>query len=85
MKDDKPQTLGAVVFFERNDEGTFDTTGRTQVMPYSHALDVYANTPNPASQIVGGNTEEEVEMEVTLMIYNMMHPKYVEEYVDPYL
>lgn len=77
--------LGAVVFFSRNEQGTFTSIGHTQVMPHFDALNVYANTPNPASQMVEGNTVEEVEKGVQSIINQMACPKYVEEYVDPYL
>lgn len=85
MQNDKPKALGIVIFFERNEEGTFTKTGQTQPMRYLNALDVYANTPNPASQLVGGDTPEEVTAEATLMVENMKNQEYVEIYVDPYL
>ena len=81
----KPQELGVVIFFERNEKGTFNTVGQTQPMKYFYALDVYANTPNPASQIVGGDTVEEVNTAVSDMIKKMLDPEYVKEYVDDYL
>ena len=77
--------LGIVVFFERNDNDVFDCVGQTQPMRFFTALEVYANTPNPASQLVDGNTVEEVTAEANKIIEQMKDPKYVQEYVDPYL
>jgi hypothetical protein len=85
MSNTKPQALGVVIFFRRNENGTFDRIGQTPPMKYFTALEVYANTPNPASQLVGGDTDEEVNREADIMIENMKKPEYVEEYVDPYL
>lgn len=85
MKGEKSHALGAVVFFRRTGDGTYKDMGRTQPMRYFDALNVYANTPNPASQLVGGDTPEEVEKEVETIIKQMACKKYVEEYVDPYL
>ena len=81
----KAKALGIVIFFERNEEGTFDKTGQTPPMSYFIALQVYANTPNPASQLVGGDTAEEVIEEADMMVKNMHDLDYVQEYVDPYL
>lgn len=77
--------LGIVIFFERNKNGTFDPAGKTQPLSSFTALQIYANTPNPASQLVYGETPEEAEEEARKMIENMKKPEYVEEYVDPYL
>ena len=81
----KKPVFGAVVFFERNESGAFDKIGRTYVMGHFDALNVYANTPNPASQLVDGDTPDEVEKGVENIIKMMACPKYAEEYVDPYL
>ena len=54
-------------------------------MKFLTALDVYANTPNPASQLVEGDTIDEVTSEATAMINKMKDHEYVEKYVYPYL
>ena len=77
--------LGAVVFFVENKEGVYDKIGRTSVMLYRDALDTYANTPNPASQLVGGYTPKEVEKKMDDIIKMMKCRKYVEEYVNPFI
>jgi len=79
------KSLGIVVFFGKNDEGTFNRIGQTQVMPYFNALNVYANTPNPASQLVSGDKEEDVVNEAEEIVKKMRNKDYVEEYIDPYL
>lgn len=81
----KAKALGIVIFFERNAEGTFDRTGQTPPMGYFGALQVYANTPNPASQLVGGDTAGEVIEQADIMVKKMHNLDYVQEYVDPYL
>lgn len=46
-------TKGIVVFYVTEYPGnTIKEIGRTEQMPFFQALDVYAETPNPASQIV---------------------------------
>ena len=84
MANNKPQSLGVVIFFERDGE-VYKRIGQTPPLRYPVALDVYANTPNPASQLVGGETAEEINVEVTKMVENMSNKEYVEEYVDPYI
>lgn len=81
----KSKTFGVVIFFNRNKEGTFDRVGQTTPMKYFSALQVYANTPNPASQLVGGDTKEEAMEHASEMVKKMHNLDYVQEYVDPYL
>jgi hypothetical protein len=50
---DKEPKYGIVVFFEPDyNTGTIKEIGRTDILHASHALHVYAETPNPASQII---------------------------------
>lgn len=84
METESPK-LGRVLFFERNSLGTFDCIGTSSVLPFGVALDVYANTPNPASQLVEGSDVQEIISESNKMVNNMKDLDYVEEHVDPYL
>ena len=43
----------------------------------SDALDAYANTPNPESQLAMGNSKEAFEKELTLLHYRLNDPKWV--------
>ena len=43
-----------------------------------NALDAYANTPNPESQLATGNTMEELEANLIILHKNMLDPKWVE-------
>ena len=85
MADYKAKPFGVVIFFERNKDGAFDSVGQTLPLRYIDALDVYANTPNPASQLVGGDTKEEAMEQAREMVKKMHNLDYVQEYVDPYL
>ena len=85
MADYKAKPFGVVIFFERNNDGTFDSVGQTLPLRYMDALNVYANTPNPASQLVGGDTKEEAIEQAKEMVKKMHNLDYVQEYVDPYL
>ena len=76
--------LGRVVFFAPVGK-IYRCIGFSKVLPYFQALNVYANTPNPASQLVGGDTEEEVTKASRDMIEKMADADYVEEYVEPYI
>lgn len=61
--------FGIVVFYKINREDqTLIETGRTSKLSFSQAIDIYSETPNPASQIIEFTTEEEqakVEAELT--------------------
>lgn len=85
MSKEKPSKLGMVLFFLRDDKGTFKNVGRTEILPFKTALDVYANVPNPASQLIEGDDHETITTKADEMVKNMKDKAYVEEYVDPYL
>lgn len=82
---EKAKEFGIVVFFKENEEGVYDCIGQTIPLKFLTALDVYANTPNPASQLVEGDTIDEVTSEATAMVNKMKDHEYVEKYVYPYL
>ena len=49
------------------------------------ALNAYANTPNPASQLVDGATPEELLNEMATMLNNFSDEKWLETELYPYL
>lgn len=49
------------------------------------ALDYYANTPCPASQLIDAETIEDLVKQRNEMLINMNTPEYLEEHVYPYL
>ena len=49
------------------------------------ALEAYANTPNPASQLVDGETPEELEQAILEMAEHYKDEKWLEENLYPYL
>lgn len=49
------------------------------------ALDFYANTPNPASQLIDATSEEELESKMNDMIHNFQNENWLEENLYPYL
>lgn len=72
--------LGAVVFYEPNYYNkTIKEIGRTNIVSYMAALDCYCETPNPASQMVKGNTTEEVEQELKNLEERIKDPKFLED------
>ena len=82
---ERRNALGAVVFFEKRPDGTYQKTAATRPLRYFDALTIYAETPNPASQLVGGNTEEEVFAAIKDITKKMANIDWVEEYLTPYL
>lgn len=48
-------------------------------------LEAYANTPNPASQIVDGKNPEELARNMEEMLVNYSDEKWLEENLYPYL
>ena len=51
----------------------------------TQALNAYANTPNPASQLVDGNSPEELADKMVEMIDNYNNPAWLETELYPYL
>lgn len=49
------------------------------------ALDFYANTPCPASQLIDANSEEELVEEMNTMIKNYQDENWLENNLYPYL
>ena len=49
------------------------------------ALNYYANTPCPASQLIDAETIEDLVKQRNEMLINMNTPEYLEEHVYPYL
>ena len=76
-----------VLFYEEDDEScsTFHLTGSSVITSYGRALDLYANTPNPASQLIEGNTIKEVLTKTHENINNMANPEWVAKNITPYI
>lgn len=56
----KNDTIGLVIFYKPNyGNKTITEIGRTPELPFSKAIDIYSETPNPASQLLQWTTEEE--------------------------
>ncbi len=65
LNDNKPVNFGCVVFYKPNYETkTILEIGRTTIMPYGVALNCYCETPNPASQLVKGESIADVQIEL---------------------
>ena len=60
-------------------------TGNKFYTDGTSALNAYANTPNPASQIVDGKTPEELARNMEEMLVNYSDEKWLEENLYPYL
>lgn len=52
---------------------------------HSAALDAYANTRCPASQLVEGRTKEELKANMKQMLFNYKDEKWLNENLYPYL
>lgn len=52
---------------------------------YAAALDAYANTPCPASQLIEAETKEELEKKMEQMQKNFKDEKWLDENLYPYL
>lgn len=60
-------------------------TGNRYFSNGQQALDAYANTPNPASQLVDGESPEELLKEMEDMLAHYDDEKWLEENLYPYL
>lgn len=72
--------LGMVLFYRANyQDKTLTETNRTRILPHSEALFIYAETPNPASQLVSGVDEEDLKANLKTLEENVKDPKWLEE------
>ena len=79
-------TYCSVMFFERNSEtGLFDYITSFDTLNSGLALDVYANTSCPASQLIEADTPEKLNAAKIKMIENMNDPEWLAEFLLPYL
>lgn len=79
MEDKKEAIFGLVVFYQPNyKDKTIKEISRTEIMSSGQALEVYANTPNPASQVVFGETLKDIEDELKTLEENIKNPKWLE-------
>lgn len=71
---------GLVVLYDADyKKQTITEIGRTQDLPYYEALDFYAETPNPPSQIIKWSNPEE-RIEAILQLEKDIHdPKWLKE------
>ena len=74
-----------VLFFERNQEGTFTLFNETEILNSFEALQVYDNTKDPATQLVESDDIFSLVVKVAKVIDDMGNLGYVEKHVDPYL
>lgn len=72
--------FGIVVFYQiiGNPRGLREIR-RTPTLPYSEALDVYANTPNPASQLVKFSNDAEREEVLAQLAKDIVDPEWLNE------
>lgn len=79
----KLDTTGMVIFYEPNhDKKTISELGRTPELPFTQAVDIYAETPNPASQLLQWNTEEEKQAVLTQHELDIHNPEWLEYLFD---
>lgn len=80
-----------MLFFTELEMGVSETPGKwinTGNIFYDNgtdALSAYANTQCPASQLVDGTTDEELEMAMEEMLNNYKDEQWLEENLYPYL
>lgn len=72
--------FGVVVFFEPDyATKTIQETGRTPVLSAHEAINVYCETPNPASQVFYFNTPEDHSRENTQLTANINDREWLDE------
>jgi hypothetical protein len=74
---DKP--MGQVFFYEICAGDTLKPMGSTDKMPFYDAIDIYANTHNPASQILSFWSEEDYVRVKQELEYNVQDRKWLDE------
>lgn len=75
--------IGMVIFYHPNyQKQTISEINRTPELPFSKALDIYAETPNPASQLLQWKTDDEKEKVLTQHALNIKNPEWLENLFD---
>lgn len=82
----------AVLFFnteleigKSNNPNKWVCTGIKKFTDGAQALYVYANTPNPASQLIDAYSQEELNNKIQEMFDNYNNQKWLNEHLYPYL
>lgn len=79
----KRDTIGIVIFYQPNYKSqTITESGRTKELPFSQAIDIYSNTPNPASQLLQWTTPEEKEQVLAQHAKDIINPEWLEQLFD---
>lgn len=74
------ELFGIVVFYEPDyATKTLKEIGRTEPKPFNIALNIYAETPNPPSQIYSYETEEEREESEALLQKNIVDREWLDD------
>ena len=68
-----------------NEPGKWVNTGNAFYKDGLSALNAYANTPNPASQLIDARTVEELEIKMEEMSQHFKDNKWLEENLYPYM
>lgn len=77
------KVLAIVVFMEYDrDNHIFYEIGKTPTIDYCDALTVYAETPNPASQILAGACELQVKEKYNQLLIDCKDPIWVEQLLN---
>lgn len=89
---EKGKKIWAVMFFnteielgESNIPNKWVNTGNSFFTKGIDALNTYANTQNPASQIIDGETKEELANNMEEMMQNFSNIDWLNENLYPYL
>lgn len=83
MDKQEKKLYGVVVFYEPNySNKTIKEISRTSILSYSDALDVYANTRNPASQLVKGHDKQEINEALKQLEEDIKDPKWLKDLFD---
>lgn len=77
------ELFGVVVLFEPNYKNkTVKEIRRSNKLPFMTALDVYANAPNPASQLLRFYNQEEYEKVDQELKSNTNNPEWLNDLFD---
>lgn len=79
----KSDTIGLVIFYKPNyTNKTITEIGRTPELPFSRAIDIYSETPNPASQLLQWTSNEEKEQVLTQHQLDINNKEWLEYLFD---
>ncbi len=81
----KRNMYGIVIFYKMNRNHTMTEIGKTKVLDAYTALNIFANVPNPESQLIQADSIQHLKEKYDQLRINVQNPDFVRSKITPYL